>query len=222
MSIPRRSFLGWLGAGLLVPAVRREAWASDDLPAHAAAVSPDWDMSWVDRVTGDYRAAFDSPAVDEGSGLWRACMWRDQHKEVYGTGKDKLSAVLVIRHKGIPLIMDDWYWEHFKVGKEQKLKDPTTKKWTVVNPVRATPKEAPPQYADYSLERFLATGGIVLACHMAFYRVIANFRKEYKLKPDEAEAKAKEHVIPGIILQPSGIFAVLRAQEAGCNYVMAT
>lgn len=221
MPLPRRSFLGALGAGLLLPGVHRGQWSSTSLPDYPAPQSPDWDMSWVDRVSGDFRAAFDSPAVDEGSALFRACMWRDQHQEVYGTDRSRLSAVLVIRHKGIPLIMDDWYWERFKVGKEEKFKDQNGK-WFTTNPIRATPPDTPPKYADYSLERFLATGGIVLGCHMAFYRVIANFRKELKLKPDEAEARAKEHIIPGIILQPSGIFAILRAQEAGCNYVMAT
>jgi hypothetical protein len=222
MPLPRRSFLGWLGAGLIVPSASRGTWARESLPDHPPPVSPDWDMSWVERITGDYRAAFDAPAVDEGSGLWRACMWRDQYQEVYGVDKSNLSAVLVIRHKGIPLIMDDWYWDYFKVGKDQKLKDPATSKWSTVNPIRTTPSDMPPQYADYNLERFMATGGIVLACHMAFQLVTARFRKEYKLETDEAEARAKEHVIPGIILQPSGIFAVLRAQQAGCSYVLAT
>lgn len=27
---------------------------------------------------------------------------------------------------------------------------------------------------------------------------------------------------PGVILQPSGVFGVLRAQAAGCAYLMAT
>ncbi len=223
MPLPRRSFLGWLGAGLLVPASHRGTWAGSAAGReYPAPVSPEWDMSWVDRVTGDSRAAFDAPAVDEGSGLFRACMWRDQHQEVYGTDKSKLTAVLVIRHKGIPLVMDDWYWEHFKVGKEEKFKSPDNGKWYTANPIRVAPPDTPPKYADYSLERFMATGGIVLGCHMAFQLVVAKFRKEYKLKPDEAEQKAKEHLVPGIILQPSGIFAILRAQEAGCNYVMAT
>lgn len=37
-----------------------------------------------------------------------------------------------------------------------------------------------------------------------------------------ARARAKEMLIPGVILQPNGIFAALRAQEAGCAYVMAS
>ena len=33
---------------------------------------------------------------------------------------------------------------------------------------------------------------------------------------------ALQHVVPGVILQPSGVFATLRAQEAGCQYLLAT
>lgn len=29
-------------------------------------------------------------------------------------------------------------------------------------------------------------------------------------------------MIPGVILQPNGIFAVLRAQEAGCHFAAAS
>jgi len=29
-------------------------------------------------------------------------------------------------------------------------------------------------------------------------------------------------LVPGVMIQPSGIFAVIRAQEAGCAYVRAS
>ena len=41
-------------------------------------------------------------------------------------------------------------------------------------------------------------------------------------KLERPAARALELMIPGVILQPNGIFAALRAQEAGCNYVMAS
>jgi hypothetical protein len=44
------------------------------------------------------------------------------------------------------------------------------------------------------------------------------------MKLDQAKARemALKHVVPGIILQPSGVFATLRAQEAGCQYLLTT
>jgi intracellular sulfur oxidation DsrE/DsrF family protein len=33
---------------------------------------------------------------------------------------------------------------------------------------------------------------------------------------------ALHHVVPGVIPEPSGVFEVLRAQEAGCSYILAS
>jgi intracellular sulfur oxidation DsrE/DsrF family protein len=32
----------------------------------------------------------------------------------------------------------------------------------------------------------------------------------------------KANLIPGVILQPSGVYAAHRAQEAGCTYIRST
>ena len=229
MANPRRRFLGWLGAG--------GAFAAAGMPmprlgevAHRAAsdgsalvpLSTAWNMGWVDGVKGKYRAVFDSPEVSEVAGLFRACLWRDQHKEVYGTAREEMSPVLVIRHTAIPLAMNDAYWARFAVGKEQKLKDEATKKWSVRNPIRVSAPGTPAPWSDYNLESFMAQGGTVLACNLAFRQVVSRFRRAEKLDRAAAEERAKEHLIPGIVLQPSGIFAVLRAQELGCAYIMAS
>ena len=68
----------------------------------------------------------------------------------------------------------------------------------------------------------MASGGIVLACNMAFRSIVSQYQTADKLSPADAMKVAKENVIPGIILQPSGIFAALRAQEIGCNYVLGS
>ena len=226
MANPRRAFLGWLGAGGAlaaagVPVPRIEAAMRRDREP-LVPVSAAWDMAWVDRITGKYRAVFDSPEVSEGAALFRACLWRDQYKEVYGTPREEMSPVLVIRHAAIALAMNDAYWARFSVGKEKKLKDYGTKKWYVSNPIRVSAPGTPAPWADYNLESFMTQGGSVLACNLAFRQVVSQFARGDKLKRDAAEARAKEHLIPGIVLQPSGIFAVLRAQESGCAYIMAS
>ncbi len=222
MATPRRDFLGWLGAGGVLAATGIPLRSPEGRPAAERAVRNDWDMTWVDRLQGKYRAVFDSPEIAEGSAVFRAVMWRNQHQEVYGTAPADLGAVLVIRHEAIALAMSDAYWDRFEVGKEAKLKDPATKEWARVNPVRTTRPDTPPKWAAYNLESFMASGGIVLACNMAFDDVVSNYRTKDKLTREDAVVRAKEQLIPGIILQPSGIFAALRAQEAGCNYIMAS
>ena len=68
---------------------------------------------------------------------------------------------------------------------------------------------------------FVAAGGIILACHLAFQEVLSQVAREHALQGGAAEARARTMVLPGVILQPSGYFAVLRAQQAGCGDMLA-
>jgi hypothetical protein len=224
MSTPRRDFLGWFGASALVAAgAPLAALEPPERPRRPdQPVDDTWDVTWVDRITGKYRAVFDSPDLSEGAALWRALMWRKQYKEIYGTEQTEMTPVLVIRHGAISMAMDDGYWGQFRIGKEEKVRNYTTKKWEIVNPFRTTQPGIPEQYAADNLEGLMASGGIVLACNLAFQQVVWNYRNEEKLSREAATARAREHLIPGIILQPSGVFATLRAQEAGCGYILAS
>lgn len=221
MSTPRRAFLGWAGAGALASAAAPLA-ALERRERPSLPLDDTWDMAWVDRIGGKYRAVFDAPELSDGAALFRACMWRDQYKEVYGVEPAEMSPVLVIRHGAISMAMDDGYWEQFRIGKEARLKNQTTKKWEIANPFRVTAPGTPERYAAYSIEGFLSSGGIVLACNLAFQAAVWKYREAEKLTREAATARAKAHLIPGIILQPSGVFATLRAQEAGCGYILAS
>jgi hypothetical protein len=210
----RRSFLGLLGAGVALPALTaREAVAH---PAPLAGAK--WDMSWVDRIGGSYRAVFDAPEINDGAGMFRAVMWRDQYKEVYGTDPAEMSAVLVIRHSAMPMVMSDAFWDRYELGKARKIKD--GKSWARRNPYRSS-DGLPKQWAGYSMEAFRDSGGIILGCNLAFGQMVGMVAKEEKLKQTEAREKALEHLMPGVTLMPSGIFAVARAQAAGCVFVAA-
>jgi hypothetical protein len=69
----------------------------------------------------------------------------------------------------------------------------------------------------------LARGAIVLACNLALgFFASTVIAKVDKVDGDEAKRRAKAALLPGVVLQPSGIFAVARAEEAGCHYIRAT
>lgn len=223
MTQPRRTFLGLLGASSLAAVIRPAAAEQPSrAPRHPEPVDDTWDMSWVDKVTGKYKAVFDSPEVSEGAALFRACLWRDNYKTVYGTDRADMSPVVVFRHEAIALAMNDEYWDGYEQGKENKLKDEKTGKWSKINPIRVSPPGTPEKWAEYNLMSFMASGGVVLACRVAFGEVVGKVMKKEKLARDPAIEKAKTYLIPGILLQPSGVFAVLRAQEAGCSYIKAS
>jgi hypothetical protein len=121
----------------------------------------------------------------------------------------------------IDLIMDDEHWQYMKVGKELKIKNDKGK-WTEVNPISAKSVGDDPKEKKYKIETFIADGGIVLGCSWAFGAIVQSYQGKDKLTAADADAKARAHLIPGVILQPNGIFAALRAQEAGCQYILAS
>lgn len=189
---------------------------------HAPPVAGKWDMGWTDRLTGRYKAVFDSPEPAEGSALFRAVAWCDMYKEVYDADRKEMAPVVVFRHAAIPMIMGNAYWDTFEVGKDMKLRDDNGKKWARANPLSSGGATLPDDQARYKIESFLAAGGVVLGCNWAFGRIVGTIQKAEKLEAAAARTRALELMIPGVVLQPNGIFAVLRAQEAGCKYVMAS
>ncbi|HEV8599661.1 MAG TPA: hypothetical protein VGQ69_09905 [Gemmatimonadales bacterium] len=218
MTTDRREFLGMLAAAGIV------GKAGGNLPSSRAPIpSSPWDVSWADRITGKHRAVFDSVEISAGLGLLRALIWMKDYGEVYGATPAELSAVVVLRHNAIWLVMDDEFWAHHKIGALTKITDPKTKQPIERNPVIGpNPFGLPPALADDGLKKVLASG-TVLACNLALtLDVVEQIKADLKLDDAKAREMALKHLVPGVILQPSGVFATLRAQEAGCQYLLAT
>lgn len=219
MSTDRREFLGTLMAAGIAPSLIAGR-------SGRAAVQPlrsDWDVSWADKVTGKHRAVFDNVEISMGLGLLRVLIWMKDYADVYGAPAGDMSAVAVLRHNAIWLVMDDEFWAHHKIGALTKINDPMTKAPLKRNPVIGPNVFGlPPALADDGLKKVLAVG-TVLACNLAFsLDVVEKVKADTKLDDAKAREAALKHLIPGVQLQPSGVFAALRAQEAGCHYILAT
>ena len=236
---PRRRFLAGLSGGLAAFGLTRLA-----LPEAAAAETAEpeephrleldcgdqeptrWDMSWVERVTGKYRQVFDAPEVAEGAVLHQARVFRSGFSDVYGHSDGELSTVMVMRHAGIPIVANDRLWDELELGKQFKLKDPETGKPARRNPFlnANTPRGAKDAliWPDGGLDTLIQRGAIALACNLALYRLVGMVAKRDKLESKAAREKVLANLVPGVIVQPSGIFAVARAEAAGCQYIRAT
>jgi hypothetical protein len=242
---PRRGFLGRLaaagaalaGAGVVARGLGAQAAAAS--PAPAAAPPPPragaaWDMSWVERVKGAHRQVFDAPELAEGTVLHQARSWMSGFAEVYGTKDEEMSAVLVIRHAAIPMVLNDALWERAQVAKalaeapEGKvvLKDAATGELPRRNPFlnANVGPDAPHSmlWPDGGLDTLIARGAIVLACNLALRRAVSLVQRADRVTPDVARRTVLANLLPGVVVMPSGIFAVTRAQEAGCQYIRAT
>lgn len=207
----RRDFLSMMGAGAALPALIPPFPDNDSLPP----ISAEYDMSWVDQLSKPHRYVIDAPTVSEGSALWRAIALKEQYAEVYGTFPDQIAAVLVLRHEAILLAMDHDHWATHKVGEQLELKE-RDGAWVTRNPAGPPAADARPGAARYSLQGFQADGGIVLACNLAFGGFVVGKYRGDGVSSSEAREAALKHLLPGVILQPSGFFATVRAQQAGC------
>ncbi len=95
------------------------------------------------------------------------------------------------------------------------------KEWAEGNPILEPAPAGSTEPAD-TLTKFIADGGIVLGCDLAFGYAAQRYKKDPKSDSAAARAEALKALVPGVILQPSGIFAVMRAQQAGAGYIKAS
>jgi hypothetical protein len=213
----RRQFLGSVAALSATGALLPSALGAE--PPGPAPVSADWDMSWRDRVKSPFRAVFDNPIVNEGVGLWRAIDWKRSVMEVYGDEAKEASTVLVIRHEAIPMIMNHAFWERHQVGATGGGSD------TSAVSVKSNPylsRDGGSGRRGATLDAFIESGGIVLACNYAFSRsVVGPEARKAGIDNTAAREVVLKQVIPGVIIQPSGFFAVIEAQRAGCHFFPA-
>lgn len=217
----RRDFLSSIALGSL-GAASLTALGVFDLPAQQAASH--WDLGWVKRLKGRYRAVFDIPEIEDGFGVWRAVLWRKQYSQVFGVPEDTLATVLVLRSDAVALALNQEFWGRYEVGKRWKVNDPSNGQATLRNPVydRVGQWALPAQFNGFTLDALLQGGAIVLACSLALRDCATLIAEADKVAMEEADRRVHSMLVPGVVLQPSGIFAAVLAQDNGCRYVRAS
>lgn len=191
--------------------------------AAAAPVTPAprrWNDSWVSRIAGKHKAVFDAPDVADGTVIGNAWVWMKGFKDVYGVADSDLSAVIVIRHAAIHMAMDDELWAKYEIGRHEKLRDHGTGKWATRNPFW---KPAPTEKSnEFTLDALQTRGAILMACDLAAGAFSRRIAQRTKQPPRTVRDEVNAHLLPGLTLAPSGIFATMRAQEAGCAFMRST
>ena len=95
-----------------------------------------------------------------------------------------------------------------------------TLKETNRNPVLMDASDGlPPPMLAGGLQKQLASGVTVLACNVALQAWIDAIRQRNGVSDAEARKEAVGALVPGVILQPSGVLAAYLAQEHGCAYI---
>ena len=243
---PRREFIGQLataavtlaGAAACTPAATNRAAATPAptaggagpgaatttaaTPAATTAAPRKWDDAWVTRITAKHRAVFDAPEVAEGIVLANAFIYMRSYSEVYGVADGDVQAVLVVRHRAVPLLLADALWERYDLGTQVRLRDEKTGKWARRNPFAVVDPGDPNAMPGLSLTALHERGALLLCCNLALMNLGGRLAKATKRDAASVRAELRSGLLPGVELVPSGIFGVMRAQEAGCTYMRST
>lgn len=224
MTTNRREFIERIGATAMLGALPMS------MP-HLAEFEPlnvtaeDWDLSWTAKLKGKkHKACFDCAEIESGYGGWRASIWENQYQAAGGAKRADIITVLVLRHNAALLALRQEFWNTYAIGKEQKVTHPLTQQGSERNPLLLTTAtdSIPETFDGFALPKFLARGGIVLACNVALGFIANKYIAKDGVTPEEAHKRILTAVSPGVIVQPSGVIAAVRAQEEGCVYVRAS
>ncbi len=219
--IERRHFLGTLlatasvgVAGLALPAQTVSA-KERTLPEPGGS---DFDM-WLGKIRGKHKQVFDCPAPNMGMPLAWARVFLMTNSAVGAPEKD-VTAVMVLRHNGIPLGMESRLWEKYKFGETFNVTDMETKAPLTANPFWE-PKEGSLPLPGMSIDALQKSGVLFGICDMALTVYSKMTGEKMKMDPADVKKDWVSGILPGIQIVPSGVLAVNRAQEHGCTYCFA-
>lgn len=215
----RRGFIAQIGAGAATGLLDvQELRAGNDAVKQSA-----WDTSWIDRLSkAQFRVVFNVTDIADGAALGYTSTFFDHYHEAHDTKDSELRPVCVFRRLGTPIAFNDAMWDRYAIGAERKVNDPTTKAPARRNIYWKASPGASAQDAATTLEALHARGMISLVCNIATENFGRSLAESTKHDAAEVIRDLKANLVPGAVLVPSGIYGLIRAQNAGCAYMPGT
>jgi len=217
----RRGFLGRVAAGAAAVGLSGLVAPLGLVAESRAADDPSFE-AWLNRITGKHKQMFDAPEVRGGFGLIWARVFLNTANETYGLTDADNTAVVVLRHFGAPLALNDAMWAKYKFGDMLKVTDARTNASAVRNTF-AHQLPAEQLIPGSGVDDLLAKGVLIGVCNIAL-TVIAGMVAKTAGAPATGDSVKREflaNLIPGVQVVPSGVLAVNRTQEKGCTYCFA-
>ena len=222
----RRNFIGTLATGAaalglasITPTMQVKA---NDLPV--TTLNPNDPDAWFNKIKGKHRVVFDSTQPhDVFPFAWPKVFLLTN--EMTGTPGKDCGVVVVLRHSAMGYAMEDRIWAKYKMGELFKADDPKTKTASLRNPFWK------PQPGDFKIpgvgpveigiNELQDKGVMFCVCNMAMTVYSTVVAGQMNMKPEDVMNDWKSGVLPGIQVVPSGVWALGRAQEHGCQYIFA-
>ena len=219
--IQRRHFLGTLlasaavgAAGLALP-VQLGSAKERLLPSPGTSGFDEW----LGKIKGKHKQVFDCTAPNGGLPLAWARVFLMTNKSA-GASEHDVTAVLVLRHNGIPLGMESRLWDKYKFGEMFAANDPATKSPLTANPFWE-PKEGSLPLPGMGIDELQKSGVLFGICDIALTVYSKGAGEKMKMDPADVKKDWVSGILPGVQIVPSGVLAVNRAQEHGCTYCYA-
>jgi intracellular sulfur oxidation DsrE/DsrF family protein len=220
-SLHRRRFLGTVAAGAAAIGLSGLASPFRSVAAPAGTYSPGTEdasfESWLGQIKGKHKQVFDAPGVNDALPLAWTRVFLMTHTDM-GTPESDMTAVLILRHAGIPVAMEDRLWQKYNFGEVFKVTDSQTKKPATRNLFH---KDDVMPLPDMSVVGLQKHGTMIGVCGMAIKVYSMNVAKQMNMDPEEVRKDWISGVLPGIQVVPSGVYAINRTQEKGCTYCYA-
>ena len=214
----RRHFLAQLGAAAAALAID-----SDELRAASRASTSWWDTSWLDRLaSAQYRVVFNASEINDGAAMDYAATFFDHFHEVHETTDKQTRPVIVFRRLGTAMAFNDALWDRYAIGEESKIRDAATQAPARRNVFWTSRPGASAQSAATKLDALHARGLISLVCNVAANNIATRWAEKLQRPVADVRKDVTDNLIPGATLVPSGIYALIRAQNAGCAYMPGT
>jgi intracellular sulfur oxidation DsrE/DsrF family protein len=218
----RRSFLARLATGSAAVAAggvfaRLGIASAETTHVDHAEHGPEFSDAWLNKLTGKHRQFFDVTSVNSGWALGFAMNFLNSNNETYKLADNNLSAVVGLRHFGVPMAFTDEIWARYKLGETLGIIDPATKAPAVRNFV-FHPRAGDLPFPGMALDKLMPRGVQVTCCNVALTALSGMTSAHAGVSPVAARTEWIAHLIPGVVLVPSGVLAVNRAQEKGCTY----
>jgi intracellular sulfur oxidation DsrE/DsrF family protein len=222
----RRGFLGRLAAGatalglggLVAPGEVAAQPTRVGGPRDASA-NPEFE-AWLNKITGKHKMIYDVPEPNSGFAFAWARVFLNTTNETYGTTDADNTAVIVLRHSGIPYAMESAMWAKYKFGQAFNITDPATKGPAMRHPLmHLKPGDVP--IAGMGADELLAKGVLMGVCNIALTLKSQGMAKEMGTPAETIKKEWIANLLPGVQVVPSGVIAVNRTQEKGCAYCFA-
>jgi intracellular sulfur oxidation DsrE/DsrF family protein len=216
---PRRDFLGKLAAGagtaLALPSLLAPLEA--EAMSTTAAVEAD---EWFKKVKGKHKIIYDATEPNGGFPIiWSWVFYKTNNAT--GTPDNELTSVVVMRHNGIALALDDKIYERYKIGEMFKVTDRATNSSATKNNFITPTDPVMTSMGMDGITGMMKRGAMFCVCDIALSVYSGMAAKAVNGNPEEVKKEWVAGLIPGIQVVPAGVWAVGRAQEHGCAYCYA-